>query len=113
MSNGMVVREGFFLRTDASEIATKKINMAHRFELLRAPINIALPIAPHLAAPPALPWQRLVLVLRTCVLVLVLLDRPLLVQPQMGSKALLSRKRPARTLVVRAHWGVRRADMLL
>jgi hypothetical protein len=43
----------------------------------------------------------------------VFLDCPLLVQPQMGTKALLCRKRPARTLFVRARWRVRRADMVL
>ena len=44
---------------------------------------------------------------------IILLDFPLLVQPQMGAKALLCRKRPARTLFVRTRWRVRRADMVL
>jgi hypothetical protein len=108
----MVGRKGFFLRERrVRNDHEKKTKMTHRFEVFRAPIDLTLPIAPHLAATSALPWWCLVLVLRTRVL--VLFDRPLLVQPKMGAKPLLSRKRPARTLIVRTRWRMRRTDMLL
>ena len=38
-----------------SDIGYEKNNMAHRFEVFRAPIDLALPIPSYVTAPPALP----------------------------------------------------------
>lgn len=63
MGNCMVCRKGFFLREQTRQSGYEKIHEAHRFKVFRTPLHLALPIAPYLAAPPALPRYHLTILL--------------------------------------------------
>ena len=54
MGNDMVGPKGFLLR-GLRQMVTNKNNMTHRFEVFRAPIDLAFPVPSYIAAPPALP----------------------------------------------------------